>query len=311
MKIQAKAGRDDIATVYIAETEEGKQIEFVESVQPPLTREEKWVLIVSSLFGCPVKCRFCDAGGSYQGILSKEQIFSQIDYMVKKHYPDRKIPCEKFKIQFARMGEPLLNPNIPNVLEELPKVYDAPGLLPSLSTVAPMGCDKAFQQILEIKKKLYNNSFQMQFSIHTTDLEKRNWLIPIKKWSFEQISEYGEVFYAKGDKKISLNFALAENMPVDPKVLMRYFSPDKYIIKITPVNPTFNAINNKITSLIVPDRLKYEVIDNLAGSGYEVILSIGELEENLIGSNCGQYLTKYNEVSNNIENSYTYELEKV
>jgi len=30
----------------------------------------------------------------------------------------------------------------------------------------------------------------------------------------------------------------------------------------------------------------------LRGTGYEVIVSVGELEENKIGSNCGQYLKK-------------------
>ncbi len=49
MKVLAKTGREDIATVYVAEFGNKKRVEFVESIQPPLTIEKKWVLIISSL----------------------------------------------------------------------------------------------------------------------------------------------------------------------------------------------------------------------------------------------------------------------
>ena len=51
MRIIAKTGKENIAMVYIAEMDNGKLIEFVESVQPPIPREKKWVLIVSTLYG--------------------------------------------------------------------------------------------------------------------------------------------------------------------------------------------------------------------------------------------------------------------
>ena len=146
MKLVGKTGREDIAIVYLAETTKGRLVEFVESVQPPLPRNEKWVLIVSTLYGCPVGCLFCDAGGWYRGRLSKEDILGQVDYMITNRFPSRKIPVKKLKIQFARVGEPSLNPNVLDVLEELPKIYDAPGLLPCISTVAPKGNKKFFER---------------------------------------------------------------------------------------------------------------------------------------------------------------------
>ena len=54
-------------------------VEFAESVQPPVPREEKWVLIISSLFGCPVKCRMCDACGEYMGRPEAEELVPQAD----------------------------------------------------------------------------------------------------------------------------------------------------------------------------------------------------------------------------------------
>ena len=220
MKVIAKTGKDDLAFVYIAKTDSGKLIEFVESLQPPIPREKKWVLILSTLFGCPVACRLCDAGSHYLGKLSKNDIISQIDFLVKKRYPDRKIPVEKFKIQFARLGEPSYNHNVLDVLENLPELYDSPGLLPSLSTVAPNGNDRFFGELLEIKKKYFRNRFQFQFSIHTTDEKHRDWLIPTKKWSFQKMAEYGTAFYNDGCSKISLNFALSNGVSIDPDILL-------------------------------------------------------------------------------------------
>lgn len=311
MKVIAKTGREDIATVYIAEFGNKKRVEFVESIQPPLSREKKWVLIISSLFGCCINCQFCDAGGNYEGKLSKDELLAQIDYMAKNRYPDRIIPVEKFKIQFARMGEPSLNHNVLDVLWELPEIYNAQGLMPSISTVAPSGTDKFFENLLEIKNKLYKDKFQMQFSIHTTDLEKRAWLIPVKKWDFKAISDYGKDFYKEGEKKITLNFALSDNLPVNPQKLLKYFSPDKFLIKITPVNPTFKALSNDLTSYKLLQNKDNELIKNLNTAGYDVILSIGELEENLIGSNCGQFLANHEQEKKGLKESYNYQLQEI
>jgi 23S rRNA (adenine2503-C2)-methyltransferase len=122
VKVFAVAGKDDVAMVYMAEFGPGKAIELVEAVQPPLPREKKWVLMVSTLFGCPVACQICDAGGSYQGKLSAEEILAQIDFMVSLRFPDGKVPVENFKIQFARMGEPAFNLAVLDVLEALPSL---------------------------------------------------------------------------------------------------------------------------------------------------------------------------------------------
>ena len=50
MEILGKYGKEEVAILYIARYD-GKIIEFVESVQPPVTREQKWVLILSTLYG--------------------------------------------------------------------------------------------------------------------------------------------------------------------------------------------------------------------------------------------------------------------
>lgn len=310
MEVIKYTGDDELATVYLGEFGHGKMVEFVESVQPPLPREEKWVLIISTLFGCPVRCQMCDAGNDYKGKLSAEEIFAQVDYLVDLRYPGRNVTTKMFKIQFARMGDPALNMAVLDVLEEFPKRYHAPTFVPSLSTIAPNRTDSFFERLLDLRARVYGPEFQMQFSIHTTNLEQRDKLIPMPKWSFEKIASFGDKFYRTGDRRIGLNFALADGSEIDPAVLLNHFDPDKYVIKITPLNPTYKASKNKLKTYIDPNSPKasYPIVDRVREAGYHVILNIGEVSENQIGSNCGQYVAKYEAANRQLESGYTHDL---
>ena len=314
MKVIAVTGSSDIAEVFMADMGQGRMIEFVEALQPPFSRDERWVLMVSTLYGCPVKCLICDAGGDYRGKPTAEEILRQIDYMVYRWYPDGHVPASKFKIQFARMGEPAFNMAVLEVLEQLPSCYEAPGLVPSISTIAPHGADAFFEGLLDIKNRLYSNRrIQFQYSIHTTDATLRDKLIPVRKWSFAQMADYGERFYRPGDRKITLNFALAEGMPVEQDIMLHYFDPERYLVKITPVNPTCHAVENGLSTHIDPYRPEtgQAVAQSLIEAGYDVIISIGEVEENEIGSNCGQYVMKYMESQKPLKDGYTYEVQRL
>jgi 23S rRNA (adenine2503-C2)-methyltransferase len=311
MKVIASTGKEEIALVYILELNSGKLVECVESLQPPFAREEKWVLLVSTMFGCPVGCVMCDAGGHYQGKPTAEEILSQIEFLVGQRFPDRVVPCKQLKIQFARMGEPALNPAVLDVLEALPGIYAAPGLMPSISTVAPAGCKNFFERLLEIKQTYYpKGHFQFQFSLHTTDPQLRDQIIPVRKWSFSEMAVYGERFYAPGDRKITLNFALARHYPLEAEALRQVFNPEKFLIKITPVNPTYRAMENNLVSHVdahAPDP-RDQVVESLRLMGYDVILSIGNVEENQVGSNCGQYLRTHMNASQKLGDGYSYPL---
>ena len=293
MRIVDSRGADPIATVFVGDLGEGRLVEFVESVQPPIPREQKWVLIISVLHGCPVGCPICDAGDTYGGRLSVNELLAQIDFLVHRRYPDGCVPVEKLKIQFARMGEPALNPAVLDVIERLPERYEAPGLIPSISTIAPAGANPFFDRLLGIKRDHFaDGRFQLQFSIHSSDSAWRDRLIPMAKWSFEEIARYGERLHQSGDRKITLNFALAEGVPIDSSVLRDCFDPAGFLIKITPINPTLRAQSAGLRSFVDardPGRI-YEELVALEDAGFEVLLSIGEVEENQIGSNCGQFV---------------------
>ena len=66
---------------------------------------------------------------------------------------------------------------------------------------------------------------------------------------------------------------------------MNYFNPEKFLIKITPLNPTYKALDRGLSSYIDPNQEgdNYEIATALRSAGYRVILSIGEVEENMVG----------------------------
>jgi 23S rRNA (adenine2503-C2)-methyltransferase len=96
-------------------------------------------------------------------------------------------------------------------------------------------------------------------------------------------------------------------------VLTRHFDPARYLIKLTPVNPTSRATKNNLGSRIDPTRPESAdaVARPLVEAGYDVIVSIGEVEENEIGSNCGQYVLNYLESGVAVKDGYTYQVEQV
>ncbi|MCB2198993.1 radical SAM protein [bacterium] len=309
MKVVQRAGNPDVAMVYIAQMDSGHKIEFVESVEPPIPRDTKWVNILSTLHGCPVRCAFCDAGLRYKGKLSAQEMLDQIDYMVGRRYPSKSIPCEKWKIQFARMGDPAFNRAVMDVLRDLPQRYDAPGLFPSISTIAPCGCDRFFEELINVKHELYPERFQFQFSLHSSKEATRKRLIPVDTWSFVEMAEYAERLYSGVGRKPSLNFALMQGVEVDPVVLRNSFSPDLFVIKLTPLNPTCQSEDNRLNSLYKQEDEWNRTVERLRSVGYTVIVSVGELEENAIGSNCGQYIQALEGNGEKPEGSYCYAIE--
>ncbi len=309
MKILASTANSEIAKVYIGSFGDDRIVEFVESTEPPIPKLDKWVLIISTMLGCPVGCKFCDSGVYYKGKLTMQEMLAQIHYLIRESYPDLIVPVKKFKIQFARMGEPALNSAVIDTLRELPNTISAPRLMPSVSSIAPKGCDKFFEHIIELKNNIYKNNFQMQFSLHSTNQEQRDWLLPVKKWDFNTIARYGEEYFQKGNRKITLNFALGNEMELNPHVLLDYFDPEIFFIKITPINPTFNSARNSISTVFSDSSSNEAILESIKQAGYQVLLSIGEIEENKIGSNCGQHILNYMKSGNQFEDAYTYKLE--
>jgi 23S rRNA (adenine2503-C2)-methyltransferase len=277
----------------VAELEDGSRIEFVESIQPPRSKEEKWVNIISTMVGCPVGCKMCDAGGAFSRRLTVSEMEAQMDFLASQKFPNGEVSTNMLKLQLARMGEPTMNPHVLEFLKELGK-KNMKNLVISLSTVGPSQSAPFIQELKKIKDQYFQGRFQLQFSIHSTDDETRYRLIPIKGLVLPEIAALGRQFRSPGDKKITLNFIVMKDVEIDPARIARLFDPQNFLIKLTPLNPTYRAQYHKIQPGFNPEKPETvaELIGKFQSLGFETILSIGEREENQIGSNCGQYVDR-------------------
>ncbi|HOX46845.1 MAG TPA: radical SAM protein [Myxococcota bacterium] len=264
-------------------------VEVVDGLTPPLGREDKWIVNLSTQFGCPVGCPTCDAGGGYHGDLDTQELLAQVDWALGRH-PGMAGRCRKLKVHFARMGEPSLNPAVLACLRALPGRLQAPGLWACVASVAPRGREGWFEELRQLKARLYPDRFQLQFSLQSTDPAARARLIPLPCWSFEEIAAYGARFHRPGERKLVLNFALARGVPFEPEALLAHFPPQHFLLKLTPINPTARGRQAGLeTTLRGPAAESLApALARLQAAGFEVICSVGDGREDRIGSNCGQ-----------------------
>lgn len=268
-------------------------VEFVDTLEPGIPKELKWVMMISTQIGCPVGCGFCDAGAlGYLGALSAEEILAQMRHIASLNPGLELARHPKVKVHFARMGEPSLNPHVLEALRFIGESLGAPGLIASLSTVAPKSpvTGEFFEELLRIKDACFpGGRFQLQFSLHSTDEGERSRLVPVRKWTLEEIAEYGRRFVGPGDRRITLNFASPRGSALDAGALSRVFSPEKFLVKLTPVNPTLTADQNSRTHLWSepPERIA-GFARELGERGFRVILSPSLPEEISAETSCGQ-----------------------
>ncbi|MDE2490178.1 MAG: isochorismatase family protein, partial [Elusimicrobia bacterium] len=292
MRVVAEREFRGLARLWLAAPREGCEhlVEFVDTVEPGVPKERKWVLMISTQFGCPIGCRFCDAGSlGFHGDLSASEMLAQIEHVLRNN-PDLDAERHpKLKIHFARMGEPSLNPAVIDALERLAKRL--PGCMPSLSTVAPKTPKAAavLERLREAKRLFLPGRFQLQFSLHSTDEARRRAIVPASCWSLDEIAAYGRRFVEPGDRKVTLNFALAPGESLDAERLAGRFPPDLFLVKVTPVNPTETAERRGLVRLW--DRPPEDVeraASRLRALGFDVVPSPSLPEELAAASSCGQ-----------------------
>ena len=134
---------------------------------------ERTVICCSPQSGCPVGCSFCGTGKRFVRNLTSDEIVSQVKTVIE----DQNINTQevrKFQIMFMSMGEPLLNWDaVATAIERLNVLYPTAQLL--ISTIAPNN-PRALMGFLELSKKI--DKIGLQFSIHRSNDEDRNKLIP-------------------------------------------------------------------------------------------------------------------------------------
>jgi 23S rRNA (adenine2503-C2)-methyltransferase len=255
-----------------------------------LPLEEKWVITISSQYGCSMKCNFCDVPSVGPGKnCSFNDLINQVITGINLH-PE--VKSNRLNIHFARMGEPTWNPN---VLDAAKWIHEHIGpehkiVHPVVSTMMPKHNEwlKTFiHSWMRIKNRLYRGEAGLQLSINSTNEKEREIMFNNNALSLIQIAKIMEGIVPYG-RKITLNFAVA-GYEIDPSVLLTYFNPEFYIIKLTPMHKTTTAVKNNIITIGDPtEYYPYEEFENaLTKAGYDVLVFIASEEEDKSMITCG------------------------
>ncbi len=255
-----------------------------------LPLEEKWVITISTQYGCSMNCTFCDVPNVGPGKnASFNDLIRQVLTGIKLH-PEVK-NTKRLNIHYARMGEPTWNPNVLDATKWFKTHIDPEyHIHPVVSTMMPrknIWLKTFIHTWMRIKNRLLNGEAGLQLSINSTDEKEREKMFNGNACSLEEISKIMEGIIPNG-RKITLNFAVCD-YKIDPLVLAKYFNPDDYIIKLTPMHKTQTAIKNDIKT--DGDYTTYypykEIEQKLIKTGYDVLVFIASKEEDESRITCG------------------------
>lgn len=276
---------------------------------PLLPLSEKWVLTLSTQYGCSMGCTFCDVPKVGPGInATYADLAGQLCAGLFLH--PRITNTKRLNIHFARMGEPTWNPNVLTMTKYLGKEDRVvmPGSLihPVISTMLPKKNKQLFPYLVEwmrLKNDDFNGDAGLQFSINSTDDAEREVMFSGNSCSLYTIHEIGVSLPKPKGRKITLNFAVAD-YTIDAYKLAELFDPRHFICKLTPMHKTHTAMENGIkTEGDYTTHYPYlHHAEALRKVGFDVLTFIASHEEDAGRVTCGNAILsgsvphKYKEV---------------
>jgi 23S rRNA (adenine2503-C2)-methyltransferase len=193
------------------------------------------------------------------------------------------------------MGEPAFNRDVPYVAVAMSQ-WGGYNVHPVVSTMLPRGLGHVrllefLRAWLHIKNDIYDGNAGMQISVNSTNEIERDEMFngnAISFWdSYLLMNSVLAEAKPKG-RKITLNFAVA-GYEVDTNLLARYFSPEYYIVKLTPMHKTHTALQNGIKTegeYTSPEPYE-ELNERLKKSGFETLVFIASRDEDEGRITCG------------------------
>jgi 23S rRNA (adenine2503-C2)-methyltransferase len=253
---------------------------------------EKWVVTVSTQYGCPMRCTFCDVPNiPFKGNVAfedlKRQLYTAISLFDKVKY------TERLNLHFARMGDPIFNADVFEfarwMYRNKREIADDTGLRievihPVLTTSLPKKLRNISDRILEwceIKNGLYNGQAGMQFSINSTSDSQREEMFAGQSLSLVEFSQIAAAMPEPVSRKYCLNFAYSTDYEIDARKIADLFDAEKFMCKITPIHNNNACRENGIATLggytsFAPYRKPEE---DLKDAGFDVLVFIPSIDE--------------------------------
>lgn len=264
---------------------------------------EKWVMTLSTQFGCSMKCAFCDApnvkfagNATYQDLMEQLKI-ARVQYM---HVPY----TDRLNIHFARMGEPVHN--VENIFAFARFLADKRAfqeqirlrvetIHPVFTTMCPKGAGNnyrtrsAVEQWSHMKNNLFNGQAGLQLSINTTNEVERNKMFNNRSMSLAEIGNMCRDLPDPLGRKYCLNFAISDETDINPYILMDYFDRTKFMVKITPIHNNNACRDNNILtkdgySCYTPYR---NIEESLVDVGFDTLVFVPSMDEENGAVTCG------------------------
>lgn len=309
-------------TIVVAECDNGRKVEFLSigdygkeanvkadflglespiegvTAKETLPLEEKWVVTISTQHGCSMGCKFCDVPKVGRGInVPFDGLVDQVLAAIDLH-PEVK-STKRLNLHYARMGEPSFNEAVLNATMELAimlKKNRGWGFHPVVSTMMPRankGLEKFVRSWLMIKNGTLEGEAGLQLSINSTDDAQRGYMFSGSAHGLKEISEImRRVVKSNGGvrgRKIALNVALTPDTILNAELLAELFSPEHYMVKITPMHMT-NACeaNDMFDEEMYGAYVPYEQFESQTKkAGFDTLVFIPSLDEDLGRITCG------------------------
>jgi adenine C2-methylase RlmN of 23S rRNA A2503 and tRNA A37 len=187
-------------------------------------RSERWMIGVSCMSGCPVRCKFCATGQlSKWRKLTAEEIVEQVDFVLQQNPDINFNDAKEHKINYTRMGEPFLNIEaVKKAIEMIEERF--PGTHHYVSTIGMKNSDFTW----------IKDNVTLQISLHSLDENRRDDLIPVSnKMALEELGKVR----TESDLKTTLNMTLVDEDDFDIDKLKELFDPESFFVKLSPINP--------------------------------------------------------------------------
>ncbi len=252
---------------------------------------EKWVITVSTQYGCLSKCNFCDVPNvKYSGNASFDDLYSQLKKAISL-FPECKY-TERLNLHYARMGEPSWNPAVLEftnfLFNERKRFQDETGLSvevlhPVLTSMSPKKHKKwegVIYDWVNIKNKNLGQC-GLQISINSTDDKQREVMFGGDANTLEDISKMLSGLPAPLSRKYCLNFAYSTDYIIDAEKVAKLFDPKKWMCKITPIHNNTACMENGIKTVggyesFHPYRKPEQDLKNV---GFDVLVFVPSMDE--------------------------------
>jgi hypothetical protein len=244
-------------SVYLLKTEDGFPLEVTDTFLPFYTKDaigrkqnqldstevanrgERWMVGVSTMSGCPVRCKFCATSKLKRWrSLTWQEIVDQVIFIIHKNNicPEN---SKEFKINYTRMGEPFLNiENVRRAIEVIDSVFKPGTVHHYISTIGLRGSDFSWVK----------GNITLQISLHSLEETRRRWLIPMP--NLMSIEELGQI-RTKSDLKTTINLTLVDEKDFDIEKIKKYFDPKYFFVKLSPINVNDVSKKNNLGNGII------------------------------------------------------------